>query len=211
MNKFTSSIRLFALISVLSGGLVHASSLTEEQTHYLDYIESKIQAYVVFSTHWAQNFLNPKNNDSYAKCVNAYRDAFVSFEHDVLGSLKTEKRVAGAAGASDYGQAITLIHDIVSKVYDPAKHVYTILEKHRRNTNPTMVGIDLGAVDKYTKPEFISGVQSQLRRLQTIFNRIYQSLAKKIDIIIESLEQRKAKKLNPIESWKALKHRVSCK
>lgn len=208
MNKFTSSIRLFALISVLSGGLVHASSLTDEQTHYLDYIESKIQAYVVFSTHWAQNFLNPNNNDSYVKCINSYRDAFVSFEHDVLGSLRTEKRVAGQG---DYGQAISLIHDIVSKVYDPAKHVYTILEKHRRNTNPTMLGIDLGAVDKYTKPEFISGVQSQLKRLQLIFNRIYQSLARRIDIIIDSLEQRKAKKLNPLESWKALKHRVSCK
>jgi hypothetical protein len=214
MNKFSSIIRLCTIIGVLSGGFVYeavkadVSPLTQEQTSYLDYIENKIQAYVVFSTQWAQNFLSSENNESYITHINRYRDAFVAFERDILHSLRTEKKSAGVA---EYGQAISLLHDITTKVYEPAKHVHTILEKHRKNTNPTLLGMDLASTEKYASQDFISGLQTQLKRLQTIFSKIYQSLVKKIDIIIDSLEQRKTKKLNAFESWKALKHRVSCK
>lgn len=207
MNKFISSIRLFAIMCSLYAGFASAS-LTEKETQYLDHIESKVQSYVVFSTHWANTFLDMNNNESYAKHINRFKDAFVSFEHDVLVSLRAEKK---AADSSEYGQAIVLTHDIVSTLYDQAKHVHTILEKHRKNPNAILLGKDLQAVDKYTKPEVLSGLQAQLRKLQGIFNKIYQSLAKKIGIIIDSLEQRKAKKPNMIEAFKALSYRLNCK
>ena len=223
MNKFISSIRLFAIMCSLYAGFASAS-LTEKETQYLDHIESKVQSYVVFSTHWANTFLDMNNNESYAKHINRFKDAFVSFEHDVLVSLRAEKRAAEAAvapaapggapiatGDLEYKQAIILTHDIVSTLYDQAKHVHTILEKHRKNPNAILLGKDLQAVDKYTKPEVLSGLQAQLRKLQGIFNKIYQSLAKKIGIIIDSLEQRKAKKPNMIEAFKALSYRLNCK
>jgi len=200
-------MRLFAIICSLYAGFAGAS-LAEKETQYLDYIESKVQSYVVFSTHWAHNFLDMGNNESYVKHINRFKDAFVSFEQDVLVSLRAEKR---AADNSEYGQAISLTHDIVSTLYTQAKHVHTILEKHRRNPNAILLGKDLQAVEKYTKPEVLSGLQTQLRKLQGLFNKIYQSLAKKIGIIIDSLEQRKAKKMNMLESFKALSYRLNCK
>ena len=200
-------MRLFAIIGGLSGGFACAS-LAEKQTQYLDHIESKVQSYVVFSTHWAQSFLDTNNNESYVKHINRFKDAFSSFEQDVLVSLRAEKK---AADGSEYGQAISLTHDIVSTLYTQAKHVHTILEKHRRNPNAILLGKDLQAVEKYTKPEVIAGLQSQLRKLQGIFSKIYQSLAKKIGIIIDSLEQRKTDKLNMLEKFKALSYRLNCK
>jgi len=200
-------MRLLTIVCGLSGGFAYAS-LAEKETQYLDNIEGKIQAYVVFSTDWAHNFLDIKNNESYVKHINRYKDSFVLFEHEVLGSLRAEKK---STDNSEYGQAISLTHEIVSTLYDQAKHVHTILEKHRKNPNAIFLGKDLQAVEKYTKPDVIAGLQSKLRRLQGIFSKIYQSLATKIGVIIDSLERRKAKKLNMVDSWKALSHRVNCK
>jgi hypothetical protein len=207
MNKFTSIIKISALVCGLSVGYMSAS-LEEKQSQYLEYIEGKIQSYVVFSTQWPQNFLDIRNKESYAKHINRFKEALVSFEKDVLASLQSEK---SNADTTLYGQAITLTYDIVSTLYSQAKHVHTILEKHRGKPNAIALGNDLRAVEKYTQPDIISGLQSKLKRLQTIFNTIYQSLATKIASIIDSLEQRKLKKMNMVESFQALTHRVSCK
>lgn len=201
-------MKLLTVVCGLSAGIACAS-LTEQETQFLDTIESKIQSYVVFSTHWASNFMDTRNNESYAKHTNRFKESFLSFEQDVLHPLQTEKR---AADQSDYGQAIKLTHDIVDTLYKQAKDVYLTLEKHRKNPSVAMLGLDLAKSEKYTAPAVISGLQSQLRRLQTIFNRIHQSLAAKIGIIIDSLEQRKNKKKpNAIEGYNALKHRLNCK
>lgn len=213
MNKFISKMRLpIILCGLLAGStqvsLAENTPLAEREVQYLDYIESKIQSYVVFSTQWPQNFLSLKNKESYAQHVNRFKEAFLSFERDVLHSLRTEKRTADN---NEYGQAINLMHDIVAKLYDQAKHIYSILEKHRNNTNHMILGMELGSTEKYIEPQAISALQSQLRRLQSIFNKIYQALAIKIGAIIDSLEQRKGKKKNAYEAMKALQHRLSCR
>lgn len=208
MNKFISSIRLFAIICSLYAGFASAS-LTEEKIQKLDEIEAKIQAYVVNSTRLANDFLDMNNKESFSKYVSRFKALVVSCEHDVLAPLRAEKK---AGDSSEYGQAIVLTHDIVSTLYNQAKHVLTIFEKHRGNPNVFSLGLDLQAAEQYAKPEVLSGLQAKLKKLQSILNNIYQSLAKKIGIIIDSLEQRKANnKLTMKDKFDALKHRLNCK
>src|SRR5262245_38701230 len=132
MNKFTSIIRPLVLICGLSAGLASAA-LEEKQTQYLDNIANKLQTYVVDSAQWDHNFLDMNNKESYVKHVNRFNDMLMSFKRDVLSSLQAEKSTFAPAGNSEYGQAIHLIHDIVSTLYNQANEVYKILDRNRGN------------------------------------------------------------------------------